>query len=806
VSQPSPADALFPDASPAQGAAGAALTPPKRRVVWQLIVLVAIPVVLGLTLAGLSVSGAARTAAAYGQAARLAAVGRQVNGLAQAMEDERSATAVFIADGRPAAGVQALHRQYVITDGRAASVRRLVRGLGGGYPAQTRASAAAVLASIADLPGLRKRAAQSQASGLAVLNGYSAAASGLFPVTDGIAGLSSNVALASSVQTLGTLSRMIDQAGQQQAILRLALAEGRFGPGTLTALLTAQARQASELGSFRNSATPEESWALTKTLAGPLPQRAEAVEQRAIAASGGALAFGPQASQQSWDGMSYTVGWMRYAQQQQMNWITADAQALQRSAMRSAMVTGGAALAALALVLLGTFLVARSMLRRLRGLETAAALDVAAASEEARRYAGASAISASFFRRSHALLERLLRLIDSVELSEDDPERLASLFQMDHLATRVWRNSDSALVLTGHQTPRHPAEPLPLVDVLRGAVSEIEQYDRVILSVQEGISVRGSAATDIVHLLAELLENATGFSPEATEVIVSGYATRGGGSLIKIIDGGAGMLAEQLTQLNWRLAHPSVADAAAARPVGLFTVAHLAARHGITVTLSKAPDGGTIAEVLLPATLISRDARPGRPRQAGGALRAGTGGRAGTRAAAELPFSAPRFASGPLPTAEPETAAPEAVPQLAAAPVPPAPAQISPGVSAPGPADAEPDGKLPIFESVESRYPRAPEPEPARPGDPQAGQPAPAEQPAAVPETPPAGDGPARLPRRVPQAGRDRSAEGDQQAAPDTPAESAEIMRSRLASFQQGSRRARAVARMNSTKQPDQDG
>jgi hypothetical protein len=224
------------------------------------------------------------------------------------------------------------------------------------------------------------------------------------------------------------------------------------------------------------------------------------------------------------------------------------------------------------------------------------------------------------------------------------------------------------------------------------------------------------------------------------------------------------------------------------------------------VTLSKAPDGGTIAEVLLPATLISRDARPGRPRQAGGALRAGTGGRAGTRAAAELPFSAPRFASGPLPTAEPETAAPEAVPQLAAAPVPPAPAQISPGVSAPWPADAEPDGKLPIFESVESRYPRAPEPEPARPGDPQAGQPAPAEQPAAVPETPPAGDGPVRLPRRVPQAGRDRSAEGDQQAAPDTPAESAEIMRSRLASFQQGSRRARAVARMNSTKQPDQDG
>jgi hypothetical protein len=265
------------------------------------------------------------------------------------------------------------------------------------------------------------------------------------------------------------------------------------------------------------------------------------------------------------------------------------------------------------------------------------------------------------------------------------------------------------------------------------------------------------------------------------------------------------MPAEQLTQLNWRLAHPSVADAAAARPVGLFTAAHLAARHGITVTLSKAPDGGTIAEVLLPATLISRDAKPGRLRQARGALRAGNGGRAGTRAAAGLPFSAPRFASGPQPSPEPETAAPEAVPQLAAAPVPPAAPRTSPGVIAPGPVGTEPDGKLPIFESVESRYPSAPEAGPVRPGDPQAGQSTPAEQ-TAAPESPAAGDGPARLPRRVPQAGRGQSAEADQQTAPDTPAESAEIMRSRLASFQRGSRRARAVARMNSTKQPDQDG
>ena len=126
-----------------------------------------------------------------------------------------------------------------------------------------------------------------------------------------------------------------------------------------------------------------------------------------------------------------------------------------------------------------------------------------------------------------SLLERLLRLIDSSELTEDDPERLASLFQMDHLATRMRRNTDSALAIAGHEMPHHLTAPVTLVDVLRAAVSEVEQYDRVALDVQQGVSVSGSAAADTVHLLAELLENATTFSPGTTQVIVSGHTGAG---------------------------------------------------------------------------------------------------------------------------------------------------------------------------------------------------------------------------------------------------------------------------------------
>ena len=277
------------------------------------------------------------------------------------------------------------------------------------------------------------------------------------------------------------------------------------------------------------------------------------------------------------------------------------------------------------------------------------------AGEQARLRASVSAVSTSFLRRSHSLLDRLLRLIDSSELTEEDPERLASLFQMDHLATRMRRNTDSALAIAGHDTPDHLAEPVTLVDVLRAAVSEVEQYDRVALDVQQGVSVSGSAAADTVHLLAELLENATTFSPRTTQVIVSGRTARDGGSLISITDAGTGIAEEQLGQLNWQLVHPRLPDTTVGQRMGFFAVAHLAARHGITVTLGTPPDGGTCAEVHLPAALISPEVKPPAwMGPSGEVLRSGAG-EAGAPAEVTDPLgTAPRFAAGPEPAPEQE--------------------------------------------------------------------------------------------------------------------------------------------------------
>ncbi len=210
-------------------------------------------------------------------------------------------------------------------------------------------------------------------------------------------------------------------------------------------------------------------------------------------------------------------------------------------------------------------------------------------------------------RRSQSLVERQIRLIDDLEQGEQDEERLGSLFRMDHLATRMRRNSENLLVLAGHDSSRRWNQPVALVDVLRAAVSEIEQYERVSLNVQPGISVRGHAVNDTVHLLAELAENATSFSSAETPVTVSGHLLSSGGVLLDITDQGVGMGAEEMAHANWRLDNPPVVDVAVSRRMGLFVVARLAARHGIRVRLRPAASGGLTALVWLPDEVISRD-------------------------------------------------------------------------------------------------------------------------------------------------------------------------------------------------------
>jgi signal transduction histidine kinase len=233
---------------------------------------------------------------------------------------------------------------------------------------------------------------------------------------------------------------------------------------------------------------------------------------------------------------------------------------------------------------------------------------------EAVRLAGEQALLRSSFnamfvnlsRRSQTLIERLARMIDNLEQNEDDPDRLGSLFSMDHLVTRMRRNSENLLLLAGHENARKWSETVPLADIARAATSEIEQYNRVTLNIQPGISVTGKAVSDVVHLLAELVENATTFSPKDTQVHVGMQELTSGGVLIEVIDKGIGVSEARLGEMNSRLDNPPTIDVSVSRHMGLFAVARLAKRHRIRVRLRPAAPQGLSALVWLPDSVIER--------------------------------------------------------------------------------------------------------------------------------------------------------------------------------------------------------
>ena len=210
-------------------------------------------------------------------------------------------------------------------------------------------------------------------------------------------------------------------------------------------------------------------------------------------------------------------------------------------------------------------------------------------------------------RRNQRLLHRQLEIINQLEDSEEDPDALAELFALDHIATRVRRNAESLLVLSGEQAPRTWSEPVPLRDVLRAAIAETENLERVVFVVDEQSAVVGHTVTDLTHLLAELTENAVRFSPPDTTVTVRARPDRArpGGRLITIEDWGLGMPADKIEEANTLLASPPEIDFSVSQRLGFHVVARLAARHGIRVALNVTPGSGTTALVTLPPSLFA---------------------------------------------------------------------------------------------------------------------------------------------------------------------------------------------------------
>jgi signal transduction histidine kinase len=228
---------------------------------------------------------------------------------------------------------------------------------------------------------------------------------------------------------------------------------------------------------------------------------------------------------------------------------------------------------------------------------------IGAAMEEASLRRGISDLFQSLARRSQSLLHRQLTMLDRMEREADQPEELDKLFRIDHLTTRMRRHAESLIILSGHQPGRGWEHPVPLDDVLRAAVAEVEDYTRIRVVVRGKAALAGPAVADVIHLVAELAENATTFSPPTTPVRILGDVT-GRGFGVEIEDRGLGMTAEQMDAINRDLADPPEFDLSEGDHLGLFIAGKLAQRHGIRVTIRESPFGGTEAIVLIPRELV----------------------------------------------------------------------------------------------------------------------------------------------------------------------------------------------------------
>ncbi|WP_433325355.1 nitrate- and nitrite sensing domain-containing protein [Spirillospora sp. CA-294931] len=224
---------------------------------------------------------------------------------------------------------------------------------------------------------------------------------------------------------------------------------------------------------------------------------------------------------------------------------------------------------------------------------------------EAATRRGLGEVFVNLARRNQVLLQRVLKLLDGMERKAKNPDELAELFTIDHLVTRMRRHAEGLVILAGRSAGRTWNAPVPIVDAVRAAVSEIEQYQRVkVLSMPETHALSGTSAADVIHLLAELIENAVMYSPPGTQVTVSAQ-TVGAGVAVEVEDRGLGLDPDKMAMLNQTLYEAPDFDLFDSARLGLFVVARLAAKHDIRVLLRASPYGGTTAIVLLPETMLA---------------------------------------------------------------------------------------------------------------------------------------------------------------------------------------------------------
>ncbi|MFG1655050.1 nitrate- and nitrite sensing domain-containing protein [Micromonospora chersina] len=522
--------------------------------------------------------------------------------------------------------------------------------------------------NLEELPGTRSQVFNGKMASSFAVNRYGELIGELLAVRDSSTQLAGDSDLSDRMRAAAAVARSKEFLSQRRVVVHVALDRGRLDQALRKDYLSTITAEEQARESFKAVANDSEEEFYQQTVAGGDRRELNSYEGQISGNETGELSTVSFGANQ-WDtAMVGNAKLVRTVESKFDSDAVKQADRLRSDVQRQVFLETGLLLSMLLLAILFAYLVARSMARSLRDLRQGA-LSVAqyglpqavarlrdpqvtgqlspvqlanqiaeplpvrskdefgqvteafnavhleavrTAAEQAALRASVATMFVNLARRSQILVDRLIGHLDRLERGEEDPDRLAELFQLDHLATRMRRNDENLLVLAGADSTRVQREPAALIDVLRAAQSEVEHYTRIEFGViDRDIEVAAHAVNDLVHLVAELFDNATAFSPPDSHVMVEARRVGDRASLY-VEDRGIGISHEQLRELNERLATPPQVDVAVSRMMGLVVVARLASRHGVKAELRPGADRGTVADVTLPPSVLMPRALSGR--------------------------------------------------------------------------------------------------------------------------------------------------------------------------------------------------
>jgi signal transduction histidine kinase len=562
-----------------------------------------------------------------------------------------------------------------------------------------------------DLPATRSQVDTGKLLLTSANQTYEVLISNLLDMRDAAAQLAGDVSLSERMRAAAATSRAKEFASQRRVVVHRGIINDRLTPVLRTEFIKTIAGQDQAEQTFKSVATRAEGELFDQTNAGPDKRQIDGWTQLISSLQDESLNNLPFTADKWDEAMVSNANLLRKVEVRLDDNVVAQATRIRDDVQQQVFLETGLLVSMLLLAILFAYLVARSMARSLRELRQGA-LSVAryglpqavsrlrdpglsaqmspaqlanqiaeplpvrskdefgqvteafnavhreavrTAAEQAVLRASVATMFVNLARRSQILVDRLIGHLDRLERGEEDPDRLAELFQLDHLATRMRRNDENLLVLAGADSTRVQREPAALIDVLRAAQSEVEHYTRIEFGIiDRDIEVAAHAVNDLVHLVAELFDNATAFSPPDSQVMVEARRIGDRASLY-VEDRGIGITADQLHELNERLATPPQMDVTISRMMGLVVVARLASRHGVKVELRPGNERGTVADVTLPTAVLVPRALSGRGQPQPGTL----AGASPQPTLAQAPTFGPSLALAGGPVAAPQQPGPQ---------------------------------------------------------------------------------------------------------------------------------------------------